>query len=459
MIGEVPRIGVGAVYWAALHDLFESHPDIIEVAEVEPAPFWIKAPGPGGAVRSNRRVLEAVAALPQTKLVHGVGYPIGGTVCDGAAAVDEQRRWADRLDAAWTSEHLSFNETAIGAAGFLLPPCQSEQGVAVAAANIRRRAAALARPFAFETGVSYLPLRPDEMDDGRFFAAVAEAADCHILLDLHNLWANERNGRARVRDVIAALPLDRVCEVHLAGGMEMDGFWLDSHSGLVAPELFDLALEIMPDLPALGAILFEIAPEHLPRVAPADFVRQVESLHRLWERSGRAGQGAGQRPAAPTPGPAAAPAAWEEGLVRALARGAPAGAEPAIGLYRALILSFRKGALAGTLTHSIRLLQLSHGEPAVDAMLADYADATEPQLYPGDEALQCAPWLRANAPATPYLDDILTLEEGIVAAACSGAGAELAFRHDPSLIVAAIARGRAPHDLARGDFRIGLGSA
>lgn len=458
MMPVLPRAGVGAVYCACLHGLFEAHPDIIEAAEIEPSSFWIKAPGPKGAIRSNPLALERIAALPQAKLVHGVGYPVGGTLCDNRAHVDELRRWADRLDAAWTSEHLSFNETAAGAAGFLLPPCQSDDGVAVAAANIRARAAAIGRPFAFETGVSYLPPGPDEMEDGAFFAAVAEAADCHILLDLHNLWTNERNGRARVRDVIAALPLDRVCEVHLAGGEWKNGYWLDAHSGFAPPALLDLAAEIVPELPALGAILFEIAPEYAPKVEEAALLRQIEALHRLWERRGRSPRRASPAMTSSGRRNGGAAADWEAAFIEALSRRPASDADPATALYNSLIDSFRRGALAVTLTHSVRLLQLTHGEAAVDALLTDYASATSPQLYPGDEAIQFAAWLKANGPATPYLGDVLALEEGIVTIACAGAGRELGFGHDPTLIVLAIAEGRVPRGLPAGDYRVALGT-
>lgn len=446
---------MGAVYWTALHPLFEAHPDIIEVAEVEPSSFWIKQPGPDGAVRSNPQVLAEIDSLPQAKLLHGVGYPVGGTRGGRHAHLAEFRHWADRLDPAWTSEHLSFNETDAGTAGFLLPPCQSPDGVAIAAANIRARASALGRAFAFETGVNYLPPRGDEMADGAYFAAVAEAADCHILLDLHNLWANERNGRARLCDVLADLPLDRVCEVHLAGGEEKDGFWLDAHNGLVPAALFDLALELMPDLPAVGAIIFELAPEHLRNVDPAGFLGQVEALHRLWERRGSRASPRPLRSEGRESGLAAGE--WEAGLVAALSS-ADGHGSAAIALYRTLIEAFRSGALATTLTYSLRLLQLTHGKPAVDRLLDDYHAATRPPLYPSDEAVQFAAWLDAFAPATPYLDDMLALETGIISIACSGGGGELRFDHDPSLIAAAIAEGRAPEDLPRGDYRIRLGS-
>ena len=453
----MPQLGVGAVYWSALHPLFEAHSDIFQVAEVEPSTFWIKSPGAGGAVRSNPLALDKVAELPQAKLIHGVGYPVGGTVCDQEEHLAEQRRWADRLDAAWTSEHLSFNETAVGAAGFLLPPCQSEDGIAVAAANIRKRAALLGRPFAFETGVNYLRPQPREIPDGAYFAAVAEAADCHILLDLHNLWANERNGRARVADVVAALPRDRVCELHLAGGMEKDGYWLDAHSDLIPPRLFDLAVEVVAELPRLGAILFEISAQHAAKVAPHDLVRQVEALHRLWEGRARAPTAARAPVARTWTGEGPTADEWEQHLVRSLSRGDSVADDPALALYRTLIASFRGGALADMMPHSLRLFQLTAGEAALEEVLADYAGATTPQLYPADEAIQFGAWLRADPPDIPYLRDILDLEAGIALLASIGRGGEISFRHDPSLIVSAVAEGRRPTDLPRGDYRIAIG--
>jgi Protein of unknown function (DUF692) len=46
---------------------------------------------------------------------------------------------------------------------------------------------------------------------------VAESADCGLLLDLHNVFTNSLNGRQRVDGFLDDLPLERVCEVHLAG--------------------------------------------------------------------------------------------------------------------------------------------------------------------------------------------------------------------------------------------------
>src|SRR4029453_5953432 len=79
-------------------------------------------------------------------------------------------------------------------------------------------------PFAFETGVNYLQTRQDEIPDGEFVAELGRGGDCGILLDLHNIYCNQLNGRQTVEKFLSQIPLDRVWEMHVAGGFEMDGY-------------------------------------------------------------------------------------------------------------------------------------------------------------------------------------------------------------------------------------------
>src|SRR5882757_6960742 len=85
--------------------------------------------------------------LPQNFLTHGVGCPIGGTICDQEQQTPQFRVWTEALNAPWTSEHLSVFRVR-GASGerpcgFLMPPLQTEAGVSLAATNITDRTAAL----------------------------------------------------------------------------------------------------------------------------------------------------------------------------------------------------------------------------------------------------------------------------------------------------------------------------
>src|SRR5690349_9761932 len=229
------------IYLPGLEPLLDVGQDLLDVIEIEPQTFWFRT---AAGYDQRDDVLSRIERMPQRKLVHGVGAPIGGTLRPDPAMVRPFADTVQRLSAPWCSEHLNFNRASDGGVDFdtvaLLPPVQSREAVALAADNIRSVQALLPVPFAFETGVNYLRPRHGELSDGEFFAAVAEQADCGILLDLHNLWCNERNGRQPVRAVLAELPLERVWEVHLAGGEELDSYWLDAHSGPIPQPLVDL---------------------------------------------------------------------------------------------------------------------------------------------------------------------------------------------------------------------------
>ena len=262
-----PRLGPGAIYLRALDDFFRANADFIKVVEVEPQMLSTKGTSGHAQPRGSPMERSHLRTLPQRILTHGVGNPIGGSICDQVEHVPEFRTWNGELGSPWTSEHLSILQVrglrGVEVCGFLMPPLQTDSEVTLAAKNIRERAAVLNLPFAFETGVNYFDRRECEMTDGDFFAAVAEEADCGILLDLANLWINQRNGRANVSDVVSRLPLERVWEVHLAGGELERGFWVDAHSGGIDPDLIELTRDIIPELHNLGAIIFELASDRV----------------------------------------------------------------------------------------------------------------------------------------------------------------------------------------------------
>src|SRR5688572_27703652 len=172
------ELGVGLVYWPALAPLFESGE--ATVLELEPQTLWRKIPtSAGSAYQVNEELFDRIAALPQSKLLHGVGQPVGGLVDDPTDYVPLLRRMASRLEPAWISEHLSFNRVQhrgrVIECGFLLPPAQTHAAARVAARNIKRYASALAYPVAFETGVNYRAPPAGDLDDGRFCAELAGA--------------------------------------------------------------------------------------------------------------------------------------------------------------------------------------------------------------------------------------------------------------------------------------------
>jgi hypothetical protein len=52
----------------------------------------------------------------------------------------------------------------------------------------------------------------------------------------------------------------------------------------VPQPLMELTERLLPRLPALGALIFELLPEHLPTVGLDGVQRQLEQLQALWRR-------------------------------------------------------------------------------------------------------------------------------------------------------------------------------
>jgi uncharacterized protein (UPF0276 family) len=462
----LPDLGVGAMWFRGLAAWIAGAVDLIDVVEVEPPTQW--APRPDGSVAVDDADVQNLQGLGKPILVHGVTCPVGGI-----RPVDERHRAiflnaAAQFGAPWASEHLSLNRLRGPSGsdvdtGFLLPPLQTEEVVVQAAQSLRSLQQDMGRPIAFETGVNYLQPSPGEMQDGEFFAKVAEAADCLIVCDLHNLWCNERNGRSGVSDVIASLPLDRICEVHVAGGQEQGGYYLDAHSGLVDDRLYALAAEVVPQLPALRAIVFELMPDYVTYagLTEVEYRDQLQALRALWDsRGSRALSDPDSRPRvtfradASMVAPPLSAEAYEDGLRCALKPSLSKEGvvdrlmgDDGIPLYRHLVNRIRLGNLVTALPLSYRLLVLSVGLTRSDRMLEEYERTTETQAWAMDEAEQFSLYAQGSLGFVPHLTEVIRFELAAQQAVLYGSPVSIGFTCDPSPLLEALRRAEPIPDL------------
>ena len=459
-MSAAPELGVGVIYLPELVPLLESRPDLVQVLELEPQTLWRYLPDRAMPYVQDRDELQRIASLPQRKLVHGVGFPVGGSRLPDERHLAPLVETIECLASPWASEHLGFNSFGDGVnTGFLLPPLQTPAGVEAAAASVARVAGALPVGFSIETGVNYLRPRSGQLSDGAFVAAVAERADCGILLDLHNLWANELNGRQTVKELVAELPLERVNEIHIAGGLEHGGYWLDAHSGRIPEPLLELAGWVVPQLPNLGAIVFELLASYFEPLGLDGVAEEVEKLARIWER-----RGSGPRPVrSPAPEPVApepaSPREWEDAL-GALVVGrepqTPLGAALAqdggIPVLRELVANFRSGMIVDALRLTSRLLLLSGGERLMGELLAGFFATAPPQLFASAEAEAFAAYVRAHAPPIEHLGEVLDYECASLRVLLNGEPEQVDFRHEPYAVLLPLVDGRLPDAPAPGAF-------
>lgn len=272
-------LGVGIIALGSLDHLWPGIADLVEVVEVEPQTLWVSGHGAGRHIPAEP--LDWLRNCGRPLLAHGVGFPVGGTQAPDRDSVGAAARSARDLAAVHWSEHLAFNAVGDAYAGFLLPPVQTPMAVAAAVHHIGCYQELYDRPFLVETPTNYLRPVAGDLDDGVYVAAIAEQADCGILLDLHNIWTNERNGRQSVTDYLDQLPLDRVWEVHLAGGFETGGFYLDAHVGAIDPELLELATRVVPTLPNVRAVIYEAVPASLATQGAEGLRTVLTGIHEI----------------------------------------------------------------------------------------------------------------------------------------------------------------------------------
>ena len=464
---KIPELGVGLTWFGGMEPLLQANAGLVDVLEVEPQTLWRREIHTDTVVIDSA-ALQNLQGQPQAKLVHSVGLPIGGTAPPRAEAVELLRGVAVELETPWVSEHLSFSSVKDNSGtwhtGFLLPPRQTLAGVEVAVASIRALSGGLPVPVAIETGVNYLRPRGDELPDGEFVARVSEGADCGILLDLHNVWTNHRNGRQPVGEYIDQLPLERVWELHLAGGYYHRGFWLDAHSGAVPRDVLELAAHIVPRLTNLKAIIFELFPSYFPQLGAQQLREQLEALHRLW---GLRRVVADTKPCVRSdpaePDPAPSPQEWERTLgCLAVHRGSDSPLttelrrDPGMAVIREMVEKLRGSMVIRTLRLSSRLIMLERGTAYLEQLLAKFWRTHPPQPFAWDEAEAFAAFLREEKPYVPFLSEVLEYDRAVIAVALDGEERSIAFGADPLPLLRALGAGRRPTEIATGEFEVRL---
>lgn len=453
-----PKRGVGLVYTPLLHRMFVEHADLIDVAEIEPQTGWMATDPIDGPFQQVEGIHRLWSSLPQHRLLHSVAMPLAGLRPPAPAQMPLLSSLATEFGCSYVSEHLSVGGTPHQHAGFLLPPRQSEAGVAIAARNIRSLADGIGLPVAVETGVSYLPRFAGEMADGEYVRAVAEAADCGILFDIHNIYCNERNGRQSLDDFAAALPAERVWELHVAGGDERDGYWLDAHSGMPPDDLLAAAHRLVRGFPAVSAIIFEIYPSFLNSDSGAVLQRALGMLHELWSEVGAATSDGDLRQLPrvshdPAVGPD--PSDWEQGLTEAIrfrlpsAFGDDLALRPPVELYNMLAHSFRASSIIGLLPRSLRLLNLTGRD--IEAAVLEFEHDVSPQLFALNEAEAFRAWAEARrGQFHPLLVPVIDYEIALIRVPLSGLPIVVTFTGDPQPLFEALAEGRSIPDRLEG---------
>jgi uncharacterized protein (UPF0276 family) len=128
----------------------------------------------------------------------------------------------------------------------------------------------IGRPLLLENIAYYVDLHGD-LSESELICEVLAGSDCGLLLDLHNVAVNAYNHGFDPRAFIAALPLERVVQIHLAGNSEaaeLDGVRIDGHDGPVGDDVLEL----------LAFVLERVRPQGIVIERDVNFPRDFQEL-------------------------------------------------------------------------------------------------------------------------------------------------------------------------------------
>jgi uncharacterized protein (UPF0276 family) len=251
------------------------HVDVVEVI----AEHWL-----GASARELNGLRTLASALPV--MLHGISLGPAS-----AAPVEDRRleRMAKLMEKTgierW-SEHLAFVRGGGVEIGHLAAPPRTDAVIEGAIKNLRRARSIVGVAPAMENVATLIAPPASVYDEVSFTRAILEAADVPLLLDLHNLWANAQSFGGDARAWLAALPLERVATVHLAGGRALpaSGRILDDHLHPVPPEVFAL----LEELAARSLAPLTVIIERDGRFPPFEELLRELSLARAAVAAGRA---------------------------------------------------------------------------------------------------------------------------------------------------------------------------
>nr|WSY50924.1 DUF692 domain-containing protein [Streptomyces sp. NBC_00886] len=281
-------------------------PEIADAVERMPGIDWVEAVAenvcPGHLPESLLRLRgRGVTVIP-----HGVSLGLGGADRPDEDRLTALAERAEALGSPLVTEHIAFvraggplTASPLLEAGHLLPVPRTRDALDVLCENIRIAQDALPVPLAVENIAALLSWPGEEMTEGQFLYELADRTGVRLLIDVANLYTNHVNRGEDPAKALAELPVEAIAYVHVAGGVERDGVWHDSHAHPVPAPVLDILTDLASRVSPPGVLLER--DDNFPE--PAELERELGAIRGAVEK-GRARAASTEKPM-----PVASPAA------------------------------------------------------------------------------------------------------------------------------------------------------
>ncbi|HET6546065.1 MAG TPA: DUF692 domain-containing protein [Rhodanobacteraceae bacterium] len=213
------------------HEILE-HPPAVDWFELLTENYLV---GGGKPLYFLDRIAERYPVV-----MHGVSLSIGSSDPLDREYLGQLKALARRTRARWISDHLCWTGVDGRNLHDLMPLPQTGEAVRHIAQRIREVQDFLGCRILLENVSSYLTYTHSTLDEWQFLAAIAEEADCLILLDINNIYVSAHNHGFAALDYLRGVPVERVWQFHLAGHSHQDRLLIDTHDHAVCDPVWDL---------------------------------------------------------------------------------------------------------------------------------------------------------------------------------------------------------------------------
>jgi len=210
-------------------------------------------------------------------VMHGVSLSIGSADALDLDYLKRLKALAARVEPRWLSDHLCWTGIAGKNLHDLMPLPYTEEAVEHVASRVRQVQDYLGRQILLENVSSYVTYTQSAMSEWEFLGAVCAAADCHILIDINNIYVSSHNHGFDPRDYLKGVPADRVRQFHLAGHTHNGSIIVDTHDQPIIPDVWSLYAEAVRHFGPVSTMIERDA--NIPPLA--DLLAELDAAKRI----------------------------------------------------------------------------------------------------------------------------------------------------------------------------------
>ncbi len=256
-IAQLPTLGLGASL------SLSEKPDPVALVQTEGGPGFVEYAGlvdVEAVIDEVERVRRAGASI----LYHPSYINFCGSYPNSPAWLAATARHIKQVGSPWFAQDCAYCFWQEGPGyssqlGYFIPPIFNAASLQYAIKRVQEVQAVVSVPVAIEPPPMTFVVGGLALFS--FFGELAKATDCAILLDMGHLVSYEMASGKEVCAALAALPCERVVEVHIAGGRlkkgEQGAVYVDAHECGILDETWRMLATMLPELPNVKAVCYE----------------------------------------------------------------------------------------------------------------------------------------------------------------------------------------------------------